>query len=165
MIGYTLAEKILGTHSSGKPARAGEVVVASVDFAMIHDARAANALKMAAKLGAGGLPFAARTALVLDHYSPPPTIEAANTHRAMRAFADQHGATLYDVGDGICHQVMPEGGHITCGDLIVGTDTHSVTYGAFNALGTGVEGTDVAAVMMTGKLWFRVPGASPEACA
>jgi 3-isopropylmalate/(R)-2-methylmalate dehydratase large subunit len=64
---------------------------------------------------------------------------------------------LYDVGDGICHQVMPEGGHLTCGDLIVGTDTHSVTYGAFNALGTGVEGTDVAAVMMTGKLWFRVP--------
>jgi 3-isopropylmalate/(R)-2-methylmalate dehydratase large subunit len=75
----------------------------------------------------------------------------------MRAFADQHGAVLYDVGDGICHQVMPEGGHLTCGDLIVGTDTHSVTYGAFNALGTGVEGTDVAAVMMTGKLWFRVP--------
>ena len=156
-MGYTLAEKILGTHSSVKPARAGEVVVASVDFAMIHDARAANALKMAAKLGAGGLPFAERTALVLDHYSPPPNIEAANTHRAMRAFADQHGATLYDVGDGICHQVMPEGGHLTCGDLIVGTDTHSVTYGAFNALGTGVEGTDVAAVMMTGKLWFRVP--------
>lgn len=156
-MGYTLAEKILGTHSSGKPARAGEVVVASVDFAMIHDARAANALKMAAKLGTGGLPFAARTALVLDHYSPPPTIEAANTHRSMRAFADQHGATLYDVGDGICHQVMPEGGHLTCGDLIVGTDTHSVTYGAFNAFGTGVEGTDVAAVMMTGKLWFRVP--------
>jgi 3-isopropylmalate/(R)-2-methylmalate dehydratase large subunit len=64
---------------------------------------------------------------------------------------------LYDVGDGICHQVMPEGGHLTCGDLIVGTDTHSVTYGAFNAFSTGVEGTDVTAVMATGKLWFRVP--------
>jgi len=124
---------------------------------MIHDARAGNALKMAAKLGARGLPFAAKTALVLDHYSPPPNIEAANTHGSMRAFADRHGAMLYDVGDGICHQVMPEGGHLTCGDLIVGTDTHSVTYGAFNALGTGVEGTDVAAVMTTGRLWFRVP--------
>ena len=101
--------------------------------------------------------FASKTALVLDHYSPPPNVEAANTHMAMRAFAAEHGAVLYDVGDGICHQVMPEGGHLTCGDLIVGTDTHSTTYGAFNAFGTGVEGTDVSAVMMTGKLWFRVP--------
>jgi 3-isopropylmalate/(R)-2-methylmalate dehydratase large subunit len=116
---------------------------------------------MIAKIGAGkpnfSLPFAAKTAIVLDHYSPPPNIEAANVHRDMRAFADKHGAVLYDVGDGICHQVMPEGGHLTCGDLIVGTDTHSVTYGAFNAFGTGVEGTDLSAVMMTGKLWFRVP--------
>jgi 3-isopropylmalate/(R)-2-methylmalate dehydratase large subunit len=132
-------------------------VVANVDFAMLHDARASNALKMISKLGAKSLPFAAKTALVLDHYSPPPNIEAANVHREMRAFAEQHGAVLYDVGDGICHQVMPEGGHLTCGDLIVGTDTHSVTYGAFNAFGTGVEGTDLSAVMMTGKLWFRVP--------
>jgi 3-isopropylmalate/(R)-2-methylmalate dehydratase large subunit len=75
----------------------------------------------------------------------------------MRRFADERGAVLYDIGDGICHQVLPEGGHFTCGDLVVGTDTHSTTYGAFNAFGTGVEGTDVAAVMMTGKLWFRVP--------
>ena len=156
-MGHTIVEKILGAHSGGQAVRAGDVVVASVDFAMMHDARAGNALKMAGKLGARGLPFAAKTALVLDHYSPPPNIEAANTHSAMRAFAEQHGAVLYDVGDGICHQVMPEGGHLTCGDLIVGTDTHSVTYGAFNALGTGVEGTDVAAVMTTGKLWFRVP--------
>src|SRR5262249_47347383 len=90
-------------------------------------------------------------------YSPAPHIEAANTHRDMRAFAGEQGAVLYDVGDGICHQVMPEGGHVTCGDLIVGTDTHTVTYGAFNAFSTGVEGTDVAAVMKTGKLWLRVP--------
>ena len=156
-MGFTIAEKILAAHAGGKPARAGDVVVATVDFAMLHDARASNALKMIGKLGVKSLPFAAKTALVLDHYSPPPNIEAANIHRDMRAFADQYGAVLYDVGDGICHQVMPEGGHLTCGDLIVGTDTHCVTYGAFNALGTGVEGTDLSAVMMTGKLWFRVP--------
>jgi len=156
-MGYTIAEKILAAHAGGKPVRAGDIVVASVDFAMVHDGRAANALGMIARLGAKHLPFASKTAFVLDHYSPPPNIEAANTHRAMRAFADQHGAVLYDIGDGICHQVMPEGGHLTCGDLIVGTDTHSVTYGAFNALSTGVEGTDLAAVMMTGRLWFRVP--------
>ena len=157
-MGYTMAEKILAAHAGGKPVRAGDVVVANVDFAMVHDGRAGNALKMAAKLGGGKrLPFAAKTAFVMDHFSPPPNIEAANTHKAMREFAAEQGAVLYDVGDGICHQVMPEGGHLTCGDLIVGTDTHSVTYGAFNALGTGVEGTDAAAVMMTGKLWFRVP--------
>jgi 3-isopropylmalate/(R)-2-methylmalate dehydratase large subunit len=156
-MGHTIAEKILGNHAGGQPAKAGEIVVAGVDFAMIHDARAGNALKMIEKLGAKSLPHVKRTALVLDHYSPPPNIEAANVHVEMRAFAEKHGSPLYDVGDGICHQVLPEGGHLTCGDLVVGTDTHSTTYGAFNAFGTGVEGTDVSAVMMTGKLWFRVP--------
>jgi len=156
-MGATIAEKILAAHAGVKSARAGDVVVAAVDFAMVHDARAANALKMVEKLAASRLPFAPRTAFVLDHYSPPPHAEAANIHRAMRAFADEQGAVLYDVGDGICHQVLPEGGHFTCGDLVVGTDTHSTTYGAFNAFGAGVEGTDLSAVMMTGKLWFRVP--------
>jgi 3-isopropylmalate/(R)-2-methylmalate dehydratase large subunit len=156
-MGSTIAEKILGTHAGGRLVKAGDVVVASVDFAMMHDARASNAFKMIEKFGAERLPFAGRTALVLDHYSPPPNMEAANTHVAMREFADIHGAKLYDIGDGICHQVLPEGGHITCGDVVVGTDTHSTTYGAFNAFGTGVEGTDLAAVMMTGKAWFRVP--------
>jgi len=156
-MGSTIAEKILAHHAGGKSVKAGDVVVADVDFAMLHDARAGNALKMVEKLGASQLPFASRTAFVLDHYSPPPHLEAANTHRAMRAFSDAHGAVLYDVGDGICHQVLPEGGHFTCGDVVVGTDTHSTTYGAFNAFGCGVEGTDLSAVMMTGKLWFRVP--------
>lgn len=156
-MGATIAEKILGAHAGGRSVKAGDVVVASVDFAMLHDARATNALTRIEQLGAAQLPFAARTAFVLDHYSPPPHPEAANIHREMRAFSAAHGTVLYDIGDGICHQVLPEGGHLTCGDLVTGTDTHSTTYGAFNALGTGVEGTDLAAVMMTGKLWFRVP--------
>ena len=155
-MGWTIVEKILSEHA-GRSVTAGDVVVARVDFAMVHDARAENALKRVEELGADRLPYAEKTAFVLDHYSPPPHREAANTHVAMREFAARHGALLYDVGDGICHQVLPEGGHFTCGDLVVGTDTHSTTYGAFNALGTGVEGSDVAAVMMTGKLWFRVP--------
>lgn len=154
-MGATIAEKILAAHAGGGPVRAGEVVVAEVDFAMIHDARALNALGRIAELGAGRA--ASRLALVLDHFSPPPHAEAANVHAAMRAFAARSGAQLYDVGDGICHQVLPEGGHFTCGDLVVGTDTHSTTYGAFNAFGTGVEGTDVAAVLATGRLWLRVP--------
>jgi 3-isopropylmalate/(R)-2-methylmalate dehydratase large subunit len=156
-MGQTIVEKILSAHSGGRVLKPGDVVVAAVDFAMLHDARAENALERIAKLGITDLPFAKKTALVLDHHSPPPTVEAANTHREMRAFAAQYGATLYDVGDGICHQVLPEGGHFTSGDLVVGTDTHSTTYGAFNALGTGVEGTDFSAVLATGRTWFRVP--------
>lgn len=153
----TIAEKILATHAELPAVRAGDIVVASVDFAMIHDARASNALRMIDKTGAKALPFASRTALVMDHHSPPQNVEAANIHMAMREFSRTHATPLYDTGDGICHQVMPEGGHVSCGDLIVGTDIHSTTYGAFNAMGIGVEGTDVSAVMMTGKLWFRVP--------
>ena len=156
-MGSTLAEKILASHSGNSTVNAGDIVVASIDFAMIHDARASNALKMIENMKAKALPFASKTAFVLDHHSPPQNVEVANIHIAMREFSDKHATPLYDIGDGICHQVLPEGGHLTAGDLIVGTDTHSTTYGAFNAMGCGVEGTDVSAVMMTGKTWFRVP--------
>lgn len=156
-MGSTISEKILARHAGKSSVKAGEVVVAEIDFAMVTDTRAANTIKMIGKLGDTQLKFAKNTALVLDHYSPPPTLEAAEIHTAMRSFAIERETKLYDIGDGICHQVLPEGGHLTCGDLVVGTDTHSVTYGAFNALGTGIEGTDVSAVMMSSKLWFRVP--------
>jgi 3-isopropylmalate/(R)-2-methylmalate dehydratase large subunit len=153
----TIAEKILAQKSGQKSVKAGDIVIANVDFAMVHDARAPNAIRMVDKMGATKLPFASKTAWVLDHYSPPPNLEAAQTHTAMRKFAGEHESPLYDIGDGICHQVLPEGGHLTSGDLVVGTDTHSTTYGAFNAFGTGIEGTDVSAVMATGKVWLRVP--------
>jgi 3-isopropylmalate/(R)-2-methylmalate dehydratase large subunit len=156
-VNATIAEKILARHAGLDRVRAGDIVIARVDFAMVHDARAPNTIRMLDKMGAQPLPFASKTAWVLDHYSPPPNVEAAQTHTAMRRFADDHGSVLYDIGDGICHQVLPEGGHLTCGDLVVGTDTHSVTYGAFNAFGTGIEGTDISAVMATGKIWLRVP--------
>ncbi len=153
----TIAEKILAQKAGKDQVKPGDIVIAKVDFAMVHDARAPNAIRMVDKMGATRLPFASQTAWVLDHYSPPPNLEAAQTHTAMRQFADDHGSPLYDIGDGICHQVLPEGGHLTSGDLVVGTDTHSTTYGAFNAFGTGIEGSDVSAVMATGKVWLRVP--------
>jgi len=153
----TIVEKILAKHAGRDRVSAGEVVVANIDFAMVTDTRAVNTIKMIDKFGDQPLQFAKNTALVLDHYSPPPNLEAAQIHSEMRSFAAARGTKLYDIGDGICHQVLPEGGHLTCGDLVVGTDTHSVTYGAFNALGSGIEGTDVSAVMMSSKLWFRVP--------
>ena len=156
-MGYTISEKILAKHANMSAVNAGEVVVCSVDFAMVTDTRASNTIKMINKIGVKDLAFVKNTALVMDHYSPPPNLEAAEIHTQMREFSKITGTKLYDIGDGICHQVLPEGGHLTAGDLVVGTDTHSVSYGAFNAFGTGIEGTDVSAVMTTGKLWFRVP--------
>jgi len=156
-MGSTISEKILATHAKRESIKAGDVVVCDVDFAMVTDTRASNTIKMINRIGKKQLEFANKTALVLDHYSPPPNLEAAQIHTEMRSFSKQEGTQLYDIGDGICHQVLPEGGHLTAGNLIVGTDTHSTTYGAFNAFGTGIEGTDVSAVMTTGKLWFRVP--------
>lgn len=156
-MGFTIAEKILGFHSIGKPVEAGQLVVANADFAMIHDARTPGALAAAERFGPVEMPFARKCAMVVDHYSPPPSVKAANIHVAMREFSEQHGLIFYDVGFGICHQLLPENGHLTCGDLITGTDTHSTTYGAFNAFGTGVEGTDVVAFMVSGKCWFKVP--------
>ncbi len=156
-MGSTISEKILAAHAKRESVKAGEVVVCDVDYAMVTDTRASNSIKMINRIGKKELEFANKTALVLDHYSPPPNLEAAQIHTEMRSFAKQEGTQLYDIGDGICHQVLPEGGHLTAGNLIVGTDTHSTTYGAFNAFGTGIEGTDISAVMTTGKLWFRVP--------
>jgi 3-isopropylmalate/(R)-2-methylmalate dehydratase large subunit len=157
IMGSTISEKILAKRSQKDSVKAGEVVVCDVDFAMVTDTRASNTIKMMSKLDKDALKFTQNTALVLDHYSPPPNLEAAEIHQKMRNFSEQANTHLYDIGDGICHQVLPEGGHLTSGDLIVGTDTHSVTYGAFNAFGTGIEGSDVATVMASGKLWFRVP--------
>ncbi len=153
----TICEKILAKHAGKKEVKPGEVVICDIDYAMVTDTRAANTIKMIGKMDETHLVFAKKTALVLDHYSPPPNLEAAAIHTSMRQFSAQHGSKIYDIGDGICHQVLPEGGHLTSGDLVVGTDTHSVTYGAFNAFGTGIEGTDVSAVMKSGRLWFRVP--------
>jgi 3-isopropylmalate/(R)-2-methylmalate dehydratase large subunit len=156
-MGQTISEKILAKHANKNSVRAGEVVVCDVDFAMVTDTRASNAIKLVNRFDRKSLSFAKNTAMVLDHYSPPPHPEAAEIHQKMRNFSSDVNTHLYDIGDGICHQVLPEGGHLTSGDLVVGTDTHSVTYGAFNAFGTGIEGSDVATVMASGKLWFRVP--------
>ena len=156
-MGYTISEKILAKHANLPAVRAGDVVICAVDYAMVTDTRASNTIKMIHKIGAKELVFAKNTAFVMDHYSPPPNLEAAEIHTQMRGFSQDAGIKLYDIGDGICHQVLPEGGHLTSGNLVVGTDTHSVSYGAFNAFGTGIEGTDVSAVMATGKLWFKVP--------
>ncbi|MFN2461654.1 MAG: aconitase/3-isopropylmalate dehydratase large subunit family protein [Candidatus Velthaea sp.] len=153
--GKTIAEKILGTHSASD-ARAGDIVIASADAAMGHDARLAQTMGLFDDVGAPRT-FTGDVVLVLDHYGPPPSASLADLHRQIRRFGERISARVYDIGEGICHNLMTERGHVAPGRLVVGTDSHSVTYGALNCFGTGIESSDFVALLATGKLWLRVP--------
>jgi 3-isopropylmalate/(R)-2-methylmalate dehydratase large subunit len=152
----TIAEKIISRHA-GKSVKAGDVVIVRVDGVMATDATAPFAIKALRKMGGKRLWDSTRVSLVIDHASPAPNETVANLHKMMRDFALEMGCRLYDVGEGICHQVMVENGHVRPGDLFLGADSHSTTYGAINAFGIGVGSTDLAAAMLTGKTWLKVP--------
>lgn len=165
----TIAEKILGAHA-GHEVTAGEIVVADVDFTMGQDGTSMMIIDELERLGAQRVFDPARFAMVLDHSAPSPVAGTSRIHTKMRAAAEKYGSLLYDIGEGICHQLLPEHGHVVPGDLIVGADSHTCTYGALNAAATGVGSTDLAAAAYAGKLWFKVPdsmciicrGALPE---
>ena len=153
----TIAEKIFTNHV-GKEIFAREIAVSSVDFVMAQDGTAPLAIKSFEEMRPSKRVFDPRKiALVIDHNSPSPSEAVSALHKMMRDFASEQGLEIFDVGEGICHQLIPEKGHVRSGDLIVGADSHTCTYGALNALATGVGSTDLAAAMMTGKLWFKVP--------
>ena len=159
----TIAEKILGAHA-GHEVSAGDIVVADVDFTMGQDGTSMMIIDELERLGAERVFDPARFAMVLDHSAPSPVAGISRIHAKMRAAADKYGSLLYDIGEGICHQVLPERGHVLPGDLIVGADSHSCTYGALNAAATGVGSTDLAAAAYTGKLWFKVPESMRVVC-
>jgi 3-isopropylmalate/(R)-2-methylmalate dehydratase large subunit len=155
-MGQTVSEKILGRHT-GQKVTAGEIVVANVDCAMGHDARTEATMRFFEELGLPSKFPGDQLVFVLDHYAPPPTPQLADLHRRIRVFAGRVGAVLYDVGEGICHNLMTERGHAAPGRLVVGTDSHSITYGALNCFATGIESSELVALLATSKLWFRVP--------
>jgi 3-isopropylmalate/(R)-2-methylmalate dehydratase large subunit len=157
-LGKTIAEKIL-SQKSGKDAKAGDIVIADLDFVMGQDGTSPLAIKAFAEMRATKVFDPARVAMVIDHSSPSPLEGVSELHRQMRVFADKQGINFYDIGDGVCHQLMPEQGHIIPGDLVIGADSHTCTYGAINAFSTGVGSTDLAAGLIAGKLWFKVPEA------
>ncbi|QUL98197.1 MAG: 3-isopropylmalate dehydratase large subunit [Candidatus Fermentithermobacillus carboniphilus] len=154
-MGKTIAEKIL-SQKSGKDARSGEFVVAKVDFVMATDTNGPDAMTYFEKIGKKVFD-PDRVAFTVDHMSPCPTSVAANVHKRMAEFRDKYGITLYKVGDGICHELIPETGKIVPGDLVVGADSHTTTYGALNVFSTGLGSSDIACCMATGEMWFRVP--------
>ena len=152
----TIAEKIFSAHV-GRQVRAGDVVISPVDFVFSHDGNRPQPLETFAELGGDRVFDPSCVAMFLDHAPQVHTPAVAAMHQRMRAFADGQGITLYDIGRGISHQVLPEEGHAVPGRLIVGSDSHTCTAGAFNVLATGVGSTDLATAMMLGKLWFKVP--------
>lgn len=156
MSGKTIAEKIFSAHS-GSDAHAGDVVVADVDFVMGQDGTSPLAIKALEKMGVDKVFDPSKVALVMDHSSPSPIEGVSALHTMMREFGKKTGAKIYDVGEGVCHQLIPEQGHVVAGDLMVGCDSHTCTYGALNVFSTGVGSTDGAAAMAAGKLWFKVP--------
>ena len=153
----SMAQRILAGHAPGQDARPGAFVDARVDVAMSHD----NTQLIARRFHDAGRSRVwdpDRLVVTLDHRGPAPTAQIADGHAQVRAFVKEQGIRhFYDVGHGICHQVLVEEGHVSPGKLIVGTDSHTTTHGAFGAFATGIGATEMAAVWATGRLWFQVP--------
>ena len=152
----TIAEKILSAHA-GYPVYAGELCIVPVDGAMATDTTAPLAIKAFEEMGGEKLAAPDKFHLIIDHAAPAPNERIANLHQLMRNFASSQQCALYDIGSGICHQVMVDHHTLKPGDIFMGADSHTPTYGALNAFACGVGSTDLAAVMLTGKIWLKVP--------
>jgi len=156
MAAKTFAQKVL-SRASGKDVYPGDIVSAKIDLAMSHE-NAALVLRSFKEMGAKQIWDLEKVVLLFDHRIPANTTKAAEGHRAVRQFVQEEGLpNFYDLREGICHQVLPEKGHALPGTLIVGTDSHTTTYGAFGAFSTGIGATEMAAVWATGELWMKVP--------
>ena len=154
-----LAEKILAYASGRDEVKPGEIVQAKVDMAMANEITGPLAIKAFREIGIKRVWDNSRIVLVQDHQVPADTVKSAELHRIMRRFAEEQKIKwFYDVGSGgICHQVMVEKGHALPGDLIVGADSHTCTYGALGVFSTGIGSTEMAAVFATGEIWLKVP--------
>lgn len=150
-------EKIMAKASGKNKVVTGEIINAKIDFAEVNDLYL-QTIRSFYDIGGEKVWDNNRLAFVFDHYAPAPTIQSATNHQEMRKFIKDNALTHhFDINAGVCHQVMPENGLILPGTIVVATDSHTTTHGAFGAIGTGVGATDMATVMMTGELWLRVP--------
>lgn len=155
-MGKTIAEKIL-SNKSGQDAYANDIVVADLDFVMGQDGTSPLAIQAFEEMGGQKVFDPEKVAMVIDHSAPSPLEGVSALHKKMREFAKAHGIVFFDIGDGVCHQLVPESGNVVPGSLVIGADSHTCTYGALNAFATGVGSTDLAAGIISGKLWFKVP--------
>jgi len=154
-MGKTLAEKILSL-KSGSDASAGDIVVSMVDLAFVQDTTGPLTVREFWDNGFTKLANPSRTALFLDHAAPSPQRQLSTDHILLRKFARDTGALIFDVGEGVCHQLVAEK-LARPGDVIVGADSHTVTAGGLGAFSTGMGSSDIAVAFALGKTWFRVP--------
>jgi len=154
-MGKTLAEKILSLKSHGE-AKAGDVVIADVDLAFVQDTTGPLTIRQFKESGFEALAKPQQTIIFLDHAAPSPAQQLSNDHILLRCFAGETGCRIYEVGEGICHQLIAEQ-FANPGDVILGSDSHTVTAGALGAFATGMGSSDIAVALALGKTWFRVP--------
>ncbi len=158
-MGMTITEKILAAHCGKKEVVPGELIMADIDLALANDVTAPLAIKEFEKSGAQTVFDKDKIALVPDHFTPNKDINSAEQAKILRDFAKKHNITHYfEIGEmGVEHALLPEKGIVLPGDLVIGADSHTCTYGALGAFATGVGSTDIAACYLTGKAWFKVP--------
>ncbi|MCD8129183.1 MAG: 3-isopropylmalate dehydratase large subunit [Oscillospiraceae bacterium] len=157
----TMTQKILARHAGLEEVSAGQLIEADVDFTLANDITGPVAIREMEKAGFDGVFDRTKIALVMDHFVPNKDINSAQQALECRAFARRHDiVNFYDVGEmGVEHALLPEKGLVGPGELVIGADSHTCTYGALGAFSTGVGSTDLAAGMATGKAWFKVPPA------
>ncbi|MDA8039014.1 MAG: aconitase/3-isopropylmalate dehydratase large subunit family protein [Actinomycetota bacterium] len=154
----TAAEAILARAAGAARVEPGEYVVAEIDAMMMHDIFAADVLGLLERVGIASLHDPSRATVVFDHMVPAPSVAAAEHQAAARRLVRHYGIdAFFEIGRGICHQVMVEESRVGSGDLVVGTDSHTTTYGALGAAGCGIGTSEMAYALATGKLWFKVP--------
>lgn len=160
-MGMTMTQKILAAHAGLESVTAGQLIEADLDLVLGNDITSPVAIHEIEKMKVDGVFHKDKIALVMDHFVPNKDIKSAEHCKCVREFACKHGITNYfDVGQmGIEHALLPEKGLTVAGDVVIGADSHTCTYGALGAFSTGVGSTDMAAGMATGKAWFKVPAA------
>jgi len=158
-MGMTITEKILAKAAGRKKVVPGELVEAKIDIVMCHDVTTPPAISMLEEKGIDRVFDPEKIVVTPDHFQPAKDIKSAELHKRLDAWARRHKIRhYYKLGRaGVCHALLPEQGHIRPGEVIVGSDSHTCTYGAFAAFSTGIGSTDAAAAIATGQLWFKVP--------
>jgi 3-isopropylmalate/(R)-2-methylmalate dehydratase large subunit len=158
-MGMTITEKILAKAAGKEKVAPGDIVDASIDIIMCVDVTTPPAISMLEEKGLDRVFDAEKIVVTPDHFQPAKDIKSAELHKRLDQWARRHKIKhYYKLGRaGVCHALLPEQGHIRPGEVIVGPDSHTCTYGAFAAFGTGIGSTDLAAAIATGKLWFKVP--------
>ena len=158
MKALTLSEQIL-SHAAGRQVRAGDLVIIEVDRCMTHDSLTPEVIDvLREQLGAKNVFDPNRVAVIVDHVAPASSVATADAQVRVRRWVAEEGIShFYDVGSGVCHQVMIEEGLVQPGQIVLGTDSHSTSYGAVCAFGTGVGTRDMALALASGRIWLRVP--------